>query len=184
MDIFIVEDYKVMPTAEALSIKAFKNIWNSSDEKETLLSKFAYIEFMCSYKPTNPFIGYLDPEERKQKIIEKIDMTIEECDDDLIVEAIKVYEELQNNASPSLNFYMAALEASKTMIDFFNDVDLNKKNSRTGNPLYKPADITKALKDTYEILKTMNSLKEKVHQEIYDSSKGKGGRVINYFEKG
>ena len=56
-------------------------------------------------------------------------------------------------------------------------------NIKTGNLLYKPADITRALKDTNDILKTMNSLKEKVYQELYEDSKAKGGREVNYFEK-
>jgi hypothetical protein len=59
---------------------------------------------------------------------------------------------------------------------------LNKVNPRTGNPLYKPADITRALKEVNDIIRTLNSIKEKVYQELAEDSKGKAGREINYFE--
>ena len=69
------------------------------------------------------------------------------------------------------------------MVDFFTTVDLNAINARTGNLLYKPADITRALKDVNDVIKTLASTRQKVIQEIAEDAKGKGGREINYFEK-
>jgi hypothetical protein len=34
-----------------------------------------------------------------------------------------------------------------------------------------------------DVFKTLGSLKSKVEQELYEDTKGKGGREINYFEK-
>ena len=71
MDIFIVQNNIVVPTAHALLLTPFKNIWESDDspKKDIAMAKFSYIEFMCSYKKSNPFIGYTDKNQRKLKIL-------------------------------------------------------------------------------------------------------------------
>lgn len=185
MELFIVENNIVRPTAEALLLEPFNAIWENDEtpKKDIALKKFAYVEFMCSYKKSNPFVGYTDETLRSQKILEAINMDNTLLDEKAIVDAMKLYITLQEEASPSLRFYKSAVEASEKMIEFFENFDLMAVNSRTGNLLYKPADITRALKDVNEILKTMTSLKEKVYQELYEDSKAKGGREVNYFEK-
>ena len=100
-----------------------------------------------------------------------------------LIAVMEFYEQIQHEAAPSLKFYQASLNAAQKIIDFFNDFDLAETNPRTGNPLYKPADVTRTLKDTSDIIKTQNSLKGKVYQEIFEDARGKGGREINYFEK-
>ena len=188
MDLFTVENNIVRPTAEALLLRPFNNIWESdtTSKKDIAIAKFAYIEFMCSYKRSNPFIGYTNKDDRKLKIIGSLNIENalnEILEDNNVKEAIDLYNKLQEEASPSLRFYESAVQASEKMIEFFESFDLMAVNGRTGNLLYKPADITRALKDTNDILKTMNSLKEKVYQELYEDSKAKGGREVNYFEK-
>ncbi len=185
MDIFIIEGNIVRPTPQALNIKVFSDIWENdiSEKKHLAIAKFTFIEFMCSYKKSNPFIGYTDIDERKKNIINSIKIDDDSFSNGTDVEAaIKWYKHNQSTSSPSIKFYEAALNGADKLIGFFNTVSLNDR-TRSGTPVYKPADVTRALKDTNEIIKTLKNLEERIKQELIDSAIGKGGREINYFEK-
>jgi hypothetical protein len=185
MNIFIVHENLVVPTPEILTIKPFKDIWDSdtTKKKDIAISKFSYIEFMCSYKKNNPFIGYSNLEERSNKILEVLPVSDGVLDDDNVLLAIEWYNDTQTKASPAIRFYNASVHAADKMKDFLNTIDLTTTTPRTGAPLYKLADITRGLKDVADVVKTLNSLKAKVYLEIFEDSKGKSGREINYFEK-
>jgi len=187
MDIFMIQNNIVVPTPEALLIYPFSSIWEQNDKSVAML-KLSYIEFMCSRKRSNPFIDYHE-NDRQEKVLTSLFPNDEEknyeiiTEDNLVKIAMATYNRMQDEASPSLKFYEASLIAAEQMVDFFTTFDLSELNMKTGNPLYKPADITRALKDVDVVLKTMNALKSKVIQELYDDSKAKGGREINYFER-
>lgn len=183
MELFIIDGTRVMPHPSTLMIEPFRKIWENN-KVEIALAKYAYIEFMCSYKKSNPFIGYENPSDRSKKIIE----FIRELDDDIvnsdssIQEAITFYQEKQHEASITLQYYESAVSAAQKTSRFLKDIDLGMIGPK-GYPIYKPADITRALKDTDDVLKTLIAMEDKVIKEITDSEKGKGGRQINYFEK-
>lgn len=187
MELFIVNSNRVGITPQALLIYPFKEIWKAYKLDEALI-RLGFIEFMCSHKKSNPYIGYkLD--ERPDKILDGLypNSTNEErkdiTGDSLIIAGIDIYTKIQHDASPSIRFYEASRDAAEKMVDFFATFDLNATNPRTGTLLYKPADITRTLKDVNDVLKTMGALKEKVIMEIAEDAKGKGNRDINYFEK-
>ena len=83
---------------------------------------------MCSHKKSNPFIGY-PIEERGLKILYSIypNGTDEDYEaiinDGLVITAIDIYNEIQDEASPSLKFYNASVKAAETMTKFFIDLD-------------------------------------------------------------
>lgn len=187
MDIFFVKGNRIAITPEALLLAPIKEIWEKEEEGMALI-KLGYVEFMCSHKKTNPFIGYkLEVRGRKILLITFPNVHEEEYEkvmnDDNVILAMSMYNILQNEASPSLRFYNASIKAAETMTTFFTDFDLKSTNSKTGALLYKPADITRALKDVNDVIKTLGAMKEKVIQEIAEDSKGKAGREINHFEK-
>ena len=187
MEVFIVQDGRIAVTPEALLLTPFKKIWNKYDTDEAIL-RFTYIEFMCSYKKTNPFIGY-QLKERENKILEYCMPTITNeqkkdiTSDKDIIKAMSFYDTVQLESSPSLRLHMAAEAATDKMIGFFTTFDLSAKNLKTGTLLYKPADITRALKDVNDVIRTLTSTRQKVIEELAEDSKGKGNRSINYFEK-
>ena len=194
MDLFIVENNIVKPNPETLLIQPFNLIWDQdeSERKDWAMQQFMFIEFMMSMKKSNPFNGYTDNDERLHYVLlhhrrlTKDSSTGEPnnpFDIPLVISAMEVYKEFQDKAVPSAKYYNSAVAAADKLSQFFLDFDMNDTNERTGNPLYKPADITRALKETSEILKTLGSLREKVEQEIFESGKGKAGREINVFER-
>lgn len=192
MKLFNVINQVVMPTTEILLISPFKEIWERdySEHKFYAIKEFTFIEFMCSPKKANPFIGYTDKEERAKKIIaniyskEIVHVSIADkwMPDDLVIDGMKVYIQFLKEAAPSLSFLESAEKACDTLKDFFNTVDLHQTNAK-GALLYKPRDITSALKDTESTIKQIFALREKVEQELFETSKTLKNRVINPYEE-
>lgn len=191
MKLFNVINQVVMPTTEILLIYPFKDIWERdySEHKFYAIKEFTFIEFMCSPKKTNPFIGYSNVEERAKKIIsniynkELVHETVTKWQpDDLVIEGMKLYREFLLDASPSLTFLESAENACEKLKQFFNTVNLNQTNVK-GALLYKPRDVTSALKDTESVVKQIFALREKVEQELFETSKTLKNRTINPYEE-
>lgn len=182
MNIFIVENGIVMPTPEILLVSPFNKIWerDTTKKKEHALKEFAYIEFMCSYKKANPFIGF-PPKDRHRKICESVLHNISYIPDDAVKRAMGLYRDWQENASPSLRFYKAVVKANEKLVAFAEVIDLNERDNK-GSAVFKPSDITSITSKAYENLKTLTLMKEKVEQELFEVSKTRSNRQINAFE--
>jgi hypothetical protein len=180
--LFIIENKAVKPYPETLLISPFKEIWDrdKSKDKAQAIKDFTFMEFFVSKKGSNPYKGYSDTV-RKEKLKEDI-MGQEDWEvDDLMVEGMKKLVEFQEEASPTYTYYMSALTAANKLKDFFDNFDINEVNVKTGNPIYKPRDITSALKDTNSVLQDMKALEEKVEQELFESTKTKGQKSVSPF---
>ena len=181
---FIVKDLKVTIDPELLLIGVYADIWNkdTSPRKETAMKNFGILYFLCSPKKSNPFYGY--PEEvRREKIFEALAVKEEEFYEEEVGEALLFYEEYLNEASPSKVYYESVLNAAEKLKSFFNTIDFDLR-TKGGAPLYKPADITRALQDTDKVITTIHSLKQKVDQELFESNKTTKNRKVNPFESG
>ena len=186
MDLFKVEGNLVIPTEHALLIHPYSEIWDRDEDPKKLEAKrqFAYIELNCSYKKSNPYKGLSD-DIRKVKVLQAIyrDEVDSFVEDELIVEGMELYEELRLQASPTLRYYLSAKLGAEKMMSWLNDFNMDDVNERTGLPLYKPREITTALKDSYDVMKTLNSMEEKVQEQLFESTKTIGNKEINHFEK-
>jgi len=182
MDLFEIENSIVKPTTHALLTTPYKEIWERDKDKHkgTAIAELSYIEFMCSYRKSNPFKGF--PEDvREQRVISSL-FEGEYIPDELVEKGIKVYKDFRDKASPTLTYYLASKAAAEKMVAWLNDFDMSETNPRTGAPLFKPREITSALKDTYDVMNTLKSLEEKVQEQIFESIKTKGNKEINPFE--
>lgn len=182
--LFTVEGKRVSPTVETLMTPPFKEIWERDDSpnKEVAKQELTYVEFVTSMKKTNPYAGY--PEDRKpQKIKEDIMHDPDWVPDALVRSAINKVRKFQDEASLTYSYYMSAKSGAEKMIDFFNNFDMSEVNQKTMNPVYKPRDITSALNDTAKVLENLNSLKEKVEQELFESTRKKGDKPVSHFAK-
>lgn len=180
--LFVVENSVAKPNVETLLISPFKEIWERDETpgKGQALKEFTFIEFMSSKKKTNPYAGY-DDDTRFERLKELL--FDEEWEIDALIESalIKI-KDFQEEASPTYQYYLAASKAAEQMRTFFTTFDINERNERNGNPLYKPSDITRALNDTDKVLQNLNSMKEKVEQELFEQIKTRGNKTINPFE--
>lgn len=180
--LFVVENSVVKPNVETLMISPFKEIWerDKTKGKERAIKEFTFIEFMSSKKKTNPYAGFDDG--RRFESLRTTYFDSEWEMDELVETALIKVREFQEKASPTFQYYISATKAAEKMRQFFNTFDINERNERNGNPVYKPRDITSALNDTDKVLQNLNSLKEKVEQELFEETKTRGNKEINVFE--
>lgn len=180
--LFVVENGVAKPNVETLLISPFKEIWerDTSKHKEQATKELTFIEFMSSKKKTNPYAGYDDG--KRFEVLKKTLFEEEWEMDTLIEQGLIKIKDFQQEASPTYQYYVSASKAAEKMRTFFNTFDINERNERNGNPIYKPSDITRALNDTDKVLQNLNSLKEKVEQELFEQTKTKGNKQINPFE--
>lgn len=185
MQIFIIENNVAKPTPQILLIPPFKEIWerDSSRNKERALMDFTFIEFMCSPRKSNPFSGYTE-DERGFKIVEHVFKgTPGYFPDELVKEGMLKYMEWLTEASPTYKHLRANKIAAEKTQAFFSQFSYEDKNPKTGLPVWKPKDITSAIKDAEDNIKTLDNLQKKVEQELFDSVKTRGMREINHFEE-
>jgi len=171
----------VTPKEHLLLIEPFTTIWNrdKGKHKEKAIADFKYIEFMVSPLSSNPYKDLEDFE--KSDIIIKEVLLNKYTPDILVKEAIDKYKEWLYNNSFSYNFYTSALKGANELMNFFRSVDLAERN-RTGNPIYKPQDVTKALKDVEEIIKNLQGLEKRIFEEI-KIKQIRGNKEVNIFEQ-
>jgi hypothetical protein len=145
--IYINEFNKMIPEFRGLS------------NQESLL----YIYHMGSYK--SPYSNY-DKSERKNKVIQDF------CKNLVITQnhqaAIDKFIELQQ--TPTMRYLDANLIGMDKVRQFLLTVDLNSVDDK-GKLLYKPYDITSAIKEAGKIVESVQALKDKVKKEI-SSSRG------------
>lgn len=180
--LFEINGKAVFPKEETLLINPFKEIWarDSNSEKETAINEFAYIEFMTSMLKTNPYREY--PEEKKHEILMKeVIINSDWKPDELVHKGMDYIITKQKEGSISYNYWMANKKAIEKMIDFFNNFDIEEKNIKSGMPVYKPKDITSAVSDAEKTLTTLNVLKTKVDEEVYESSRSRADKVVSPF---
>lgn len=180
--LFEVNGRSVFPNPETLLISPYKEIWarDTDVNKEFALEEMAYIEFMGSMKKSNPFSGY-DASIRGEKVRDAVITTANWSPDTLVIQGIKRLEKLQTEASVSYSFLMAARKAAETIKDFFNTVDLNERNEKSGTPIYKPKDVTSAINDAEKIIQNLDAIQKKVEQDMYESTKTKADKQISAF---
>lgn len=185
--LFDIVGNKAKPVVEALLIYPFKDIWSrdSSSGKSMAIKEFTFIEFMGSIKPTNPYLGYSE-DERRVMLCKDIfngqrkDIMLRK--DKVVEDGVEFIKDLQHNGSPTYRYYVANLEGANKLRKFFLEFDMNEKTDK-GVPVYKPADITRALNDADKILNNLSSMKTRVEKEIFDMVKARANKTINYFEK-
>jgi hypothetical protein len=94
---------------------------------------------------------------------------------------IEKLKQFQVEASVTYNYYMSAKIAAEKMQQFFINFNMNQVNDRTGAPIFKPRDITSALNDTSRVLENLNTLREKVDNEVFEEVKKKGQKIVSPF---
>lgn len=179
--LFEVQGKSAVPNTETLLVEPFKSIWKRDKDKQksNALEELTYIEFMSSQKKTNPFRQY--PDYRKSdEIIKQVITQKNWKPDKLVLEGIKKIDDFQKEASSTYSFYLSAKKTIESLKDFFDKVDLRERNDK-GMPVYKPAEITRALNDVEKVTATFKNLEKKMSDELIESTKTKGGKEISPF---
>ena len=102
--------------------------------------------------------------------------------DSLVEQGMAQIVTFQKEASPTYSYYISVLGATEKMKQFFNEFDINEVNEK-GARVFKPNEIIMAIANTDKLLQNLNSMKEKVEQELFEQSKTRGMKQINPFEE-
>lgn len=193
LDIFEFKDAKLGLTIDVLAHPILKRIYDRDEDrhKGEALMQYTYLNYMCSFKKSNPFNGYPNLEERRIKIIasiykertkeEKLELLVFYTDDVLINLCIEVLNKIYETCSPSLRVYKAAIQGAHKVSEFMNTVSLSEKTN-SGSAVYKPSDVIASIKESKAMVIALNDLKNAVDSELVEASKTVKNRGINYFE--
>lgn len=182
--LFQITKNVVYPNAETLLISPFKEIWerDKTKDKNIAVKEFSFIEFTTSQLKSNPYKEY-PAGRREDKIITDLFKDVSWTPDKLIKEAQEKIIEFQEEGSLSYTYHKAAVAAAEKTKNFFENFSYSKLNFKSGAPLYKPAEITRALKDTNSTLKELKELKKKVEEELFEEVKTRAEKKISIFAK-
>ena len=180
--LFKIQDKVVFPNPETLLISPFKEIWerDTDPDKHQAIKELTYVEFITSMLKSNPYREYQDD---RKDIVLRQDIIKDDTwqPDELIEQAIEKIKEFQTEGSLTYNYWIANKNVLEKQIEFFNTVDIGERNFKTGNPIYKPKDIPDAVSTAEKVLTTINALKSKVDEELFESTKTRGEKVISPF---
>ena len=180
--LFIIENNIAKPNPETLLISPFKEIWgrDSSEDKGRAIKELSYCEFMMSKMRSNPYAGFSDDQRHDRLALALFDDEYWEPDY-LVQQGMIKISEFQKEGSATYTYYLSLLEAADKMKKFFLTFDMDELNDK-GQRVWKPRDITSAMSDTDKILQNLHGAKEKVEQELFESTRTRGNRVVNIFE--
>ena len=176
-----IDGTAVKPTEDILLIEPFRTIWkrDKNNHKTKAINDFKYIYFMVLPSKTNPYME-LTEEERSKVIIKEVIGDENYKPDKYVKEAIEVYENWIYEYSFTYKFFQSALKGAEELMKFLSTVDLSER-TKGGSAVYKPADITNALRQTEESIKNLENLKKRVFDDI-EVVKSKGNKNINPLE--
>ena len=180
--LFKIQDRAVFPNPETIMIYPFNEIWERdiSPKKEVAMQEFAYIEFMISMMKSNPYREYAE-EMKELKIRQEVIVEIGWQPDELVQAGMDKLVELQTEGSLTYRYWIASKIALEKQIKFFEEVDINERNPKTFAPIYKPKDVPDAVANAEKVLTTINGLKTKVDEELFESSKMRSDKTISPF---
>lgn len=184
MNLFVTDNGIVIPDENTLLVYPFNEIWNrdQTPKKDIASAEFAYIEFLCSYTKSNPYIGY-DDSIKELKVRENTQRSIPDwTPDSLVLKAIEIYCEFRDDASPTLRFYLANLEGAKKLQEYYKDIDLNER-TKNGMPVNKASDVARGLSQASQVMTNLEALKTKVQQELFETNRIRANRTVNHFER-
>lgn len=161
---FLVEDNNIYPSAEVLSIREFRELWDrdKSSGKDKARKELAFIYH--AYWVGALAAGVRDTE-REQYAWNLVYKTpFKKPDDKVVVEAINRILNIQTNCFPSYKLFQSANKAFDNLTDFLDNVDLEERDAK-GKPVYMPKAIMDALMAVPRTADALKQLEDKLEAE-------------------
>lgn len=194
LDIFEFRNNTTYPTIEVLTHPTLKLIYERDKDvhKANAILEYSYLNYLCSYKKSNPFHEYSDIIERKRKIISsmfkketkevKKEIYIRYTTDETLLLCEVLLNAIYDDCIPALRFYKSTIESFDKLSEFIRNVDLTE-TTNSGGLKYNPKMIIDTVKEGKNLNMVLNDLKETVHAEIVNASKTIKNRQIGFFEE-
>lgn len=179
MNVFELQNNKVVIHPEAYSLKPFKDIWNAdkTKDKSKAIKELAFIYWYCDFK--SDFSDILNEEDKQHEIKNIIGLPEKWKPTKKIEDAIEFYKDRQRTSSMYL--LEAAQKFTQKLKEFYETVDLNEKD-QNGKYLHNIPQLQKGISELASQTEALRKLKETVSKEIEEQSRIRGGGDIGYFE--
>lgn len=180
MKLFKYENYKVVISPEALTLKPFKKLWerDKSIDKAKALSELSFIYFYSD--PRSEYMIYMDEETRLEEIKKGEGLRDTWAPDKQVLEAIELYKRLTVTTAAGLleDARLSIEKIRKQLRDMsFEEVD--------------PAKLPKALKDASDtltripdLIEALQKAERALNSEILENSRMRGQGSKTIFEEG
>jgi len=166
---------------EALTLKAYSDIWvrDKTPDHSLAIKELTLIYFLCSIDKYNPYKEFTGADKVK-RVCEDLQFPKGWKVDDVIKAGIELYK--KHNYSQTTEFVISSLKSAYNLKNFFEEVDINERDT-AGKPIWKPKDITAALKDTGSVIKALKELQKMDLDENTSQGRIRGGGKKGAFEE-
>lgn len=178
-EIFDLKEGKVVINPNKLAVPIFKDIYerDKSKDKEKAFKELSYIYFLVDFK--SPYDSY--PDNIKEETIKRDIMKNSKwVPDELIVEAIKKYEEFQE--TPILRLIKSSKLSCDKLSDYFKNVDFTDTDD-TGKLIYTAKDVVANLSSVGKVAESLDKLEELSKKQLKKDTKIRGGGIVGAYEQ-
>ena len=173
---------------EILLVKEFADLWDKNrnkckDDKNGDLrikafKEFTYIFLMLDYK--SPYFKYAERDKHEAALVDS-GLTEKDLQDPLFKAAYHKYDEIQN-CDPFLELIRTAFKTLRKTRIFLDNTDYNNDVDSEGRPLYKPADVIKAIGSIGNMRVQLQELEENYKSNLAADSKIRGSAELGFDE--
>ena len=183
MELISIDNHtkEIMPSAMALAIPAFANIWerDKTKGKATAMKEIALAYFMTSLEADNPYWEIPDATERRKSII--ADLFEKGYKPDQKVYDLEETLDGYYKNTFSYNYYKKSLDAAQRLLKYLETADFDER-TKTGGMIHDPKKVQDLIKNTRQTLKELSELRTAVINESYDQDRMVSDRKRLYFE--
>lgn len=170
MNLLKIENFELIITPEALSLKPFKRIWDrdKSDDKRKAIQDLSYIYFFSD--PRSDYQYIIDKDDRKKAIMEGEGINKQWNPDKTILEGIKLYESMQPVSA-------LLLKDTRNLVDrlrnYLQNIDLEAVD-KNGKPIFALNTLTATIGQIPQLVTKLKEAEIAVAKDINEQSKARG----------
>lgn len=146
--------------------------------KERAQKEFTFMFLYLDWE--SPYFKYSE-EDRQQAAFDDSELTEEQMNDSLFIEACQKYNELQDKIQ-ELRLLKGCMLTIENIIYYLEHVDVNERNPNDGKPIYKTKDVIMEIKNARELIKTVRDLEKEVKEGASDESSVRGNLELGYYD--
>lgn len=133
--------------------------------------ELTYIWLALSWQ--SPFKDFLE-QDRHLESLRQSGLTEEEFNDPTFRAACRKFKQIQDE-NRSIKMLKAAQMTVDKFIDYFQNIDVEERDSLTGKPIWKVETIMKEISNIHKVHEELKILEDMVKKEISETSNIRGG---------
>lgn len=181
MQLFSLDNYKLVISEEAYLIKPFRDIIRRDKDrnKSKAIAELGYIFFMVDPRSTYAYIT--DVEKKSEAIKEAVGLSKKWKPDSVVIQGLKIYEiASETTAGLMLKDFRTSVDKVRAFLTTFS---LEAKD-KFGKPLYPVTTIVNALKQIPILVKQIIETEKMLIQELASSGSMRADKIKKLAEDG